>query len=84
MKLFPDGVPNGKEDIVTSAILIIYVNKRLNNYMSDKKKNKKVNHLSLKECESIIEKMGGQIHCQYMQQVLERQRTLLVKKTFEK
>jgi hypothetical protein len=52
--------------------------------MSDKKKNKKVNQLSLKECESIIEKLGGQIHCQYMQQVLERQRALLVKKTFEK
>jgi len=52
--------------------------------MSDKKKNKKVNHLSLRECESIIEKMGGQIHCQYMQQVLKRQQELLVKKTFEK
>ena len=58
--------------------------KRLNNYMSAKKNNKKVNQLTLKECEVIIQKTGGQVHCQYVQQVLQRQQELLVKKTFEK
>jgi len=52
--------------------------------MANKKKNKKVNHLSLKECEDIIAKLGGQLQCQYVQKVLERQQELLVKKQFDK
>ncbi len=52
--------------------------------MSEKAKKKKVNQLSLKECEAVIEKLGGQVQCQYVQQVLRRQQELLVKKTFEK
>lgn len=53
--------------------------------MSEKKKhNKKVNRLSLKECEEIIAKLGGQLQCQYVQQVLFRQQELLVKKQFDK
>ena len=49
-----------------------------------KKNNKKVNHLSLKECENIIAKLGGQLQCQYVQKVLERQKELLAKKQFDK
>lgn len=49
-----------------------------------KKKNKKINQLSLKECEEIIAKLGGQIQCQYVQKVLERQKELQVKKQFDK
>jgi len=52
--------------------------------MAKKKNNKKVNHLSLKECEDIIAKMGGQVQCQYVMCVLERQRQLIVKKQFNK
>ena len=52
--------------------------------MAEKAKKKKVNQLSLKECEAIVEKLGGQVQCQYVQQVLMRQQELLVKKTFEK
>lgn len=52
--------------------------------MAEKKKNKKVNRLSLKECEEIIVKLGGQLQCQYVQKVLERQKELLVKKQFDK
>jgi len=52
--------------------------------MAKKKNNKKVNHLSLKECKDIIAKMGGQLQCQYVQQVLERQKQLIVKKEFDK
>jgi len=48
------------------------------------KKNKKVNRLSLKECEDIIAKLGGQLQCQYAQKVLERQKELIVKKQFDK
>jgi len=51
--------------------------------MAKKKKNKKVNQLSLKECEDIIAKLGGQLHCQYTQQVLERQKELVVRKSFK-
>lgn len=50
----------------------------------EKKKNKKVNQLSLKECENIIAKLGGQLQCQYVQNVLERQKELIVKKQFKK
>lgn len=49
-----------------------------------KKKIKKVNQLSLKECEEIINRLGGQIQCEYAQQVLERQKQLIVKKEFDK
>lgn len=52
--------------------------------MADKKKNKKINRLTLAECESIISKLGGQLQCQYVQKVLERQQELLVKKQFDK
>ena len=52
--------------------------------MADKAKKKKVNQLSLKECEAIIERMGGQVQCQYVQQVLDRQKELIVKKQFDK
>jgi len=52
--------------------------------MAKKKNNKKVNQLSLKECEDIIAKLGGQMQCQYVQQVLERQKELIVKKQFDK
>ena len=52
--------------------------------MVKKKNNKKVNQLSLKECEDIIAKLGGQVQCQYVQQVLERQKQLIVKKEFDK
>lgn len=52
--------------------------------MAKKKNNKKVNQLSLKECEDIIAKLGGQLQCQYVQQVLERQKALIVKKQFDK
>jgi len=58
--------------------------KRLNNYMSKEKSNKKVNKLTLKECEVIIQNTGGQVHCLYVQQVLQRQQELMVKKTFAK
>jgi hypothetical protein len=50
--------------------------------MAKEKKNKKVNKLSLKECEDIIASMGGQLQCQYVQKILERQKELLVKKQF--
>lgn len=52
--------------------------------MAKKKKNKKVNKLTLKECEDIIVKLGGQVQCQYVQKVLERQKELLAKKQFDK
>lgn len=52
-------------------------------FMAKKKKSKKVNSLSLKECEHIVAKLGGQLQCHYVQQVLERQQQLLVKKTFD-
>ncbi len=52
--------------------------------MSKEKNNKKVNKLTLQECEMIIGKSGGQVHCQYVQQVLQRQQELMVKKTFAK
>jgi len=49
-----------------------------------KKKCRKVNQLSLKECEDIIARLGGQLQCQYVQNVLERQKELIVKKQFKK
>lgn len=52
--------------------------------MAKKKNNKKVNQLSLKECEDIIAKLGGQLQCQYVQKVLERQNELVVKQQFKK
>ena len=52
--------------------------------MAKKKNNKKVNQLSLKECEDIIAKLGGQLQCQYVNCVLERQKELIAKKEFDK
>jgi hypothetical protein len=48
------------------------------------KKKKKVNHLSLKECEQIIEKIGGMKECIYAQHILQRYNELVVKKAFKK
>ena len=51
--------------------------------MAKKTRGKKVNKLSLKECEDIIAKSGGQLQCQYVRDVLSRQQQLMVKKTFD-
>ena len=51
--------------------------------MAEKKKIKKVNKLTLKECADIIDKLGGQSQCQYVQKVLERQSALFVQKAFD-
>ena len=56
---------------------------QLNNNMAEKKNIKKVNKLTLKECADIIDKLGGQSQCQYVQKVLERQSALFVKKAFD-
>jgi len=47
-------------------------------------KKKKVNHLTLKECEDIISKSGGLKECLFVQHVLERYNKLLVNKAFKK
>ena len=61
-----------------------FICKRLNNYMSEKKKKKKVNSLNLKECEEIIKRLGGQVECQYLQQVLNQYNKLVAQKEFDK
>jgi hypothetical protein len=61
-----------------------FICKRLNNYMSEKKKKKKVNRLNLKECEEIIKRLGGQLECQYLQQVMNQYNTLVALKEFNK
>lgn len=43
----------------------------------ENKKKKKVNHLTIKECESILEKLRGQTENKYYQHVLEHYRSLL-------
>ena len=48
------------------------------------KRKKKVNHLSLKECEELIEKIGGMKECLYVQHILQRYNELTVKKAFKK
>lgn len=45
--------------------------------MSEIKKKKKVNQLTIKECEAILERLAGQIECKYYQHVLEHYRRLL-------
>jgi len=52
--------------------------------MSEKKKKKKVNSLNLKECEEIIKRLGGQVECQYLQQVLNQYNKLVAQKEFDK
>jgi hypothetical protein len=48
-----------------------------------KKKNKKINHLSLRECEAILERAGGTAQCLYIQQILLQRQILLAKKKFK-
>ena len=50
----------------------------------EKKKKKKVNHLSFKECEEIIERMGGADECLFLQHVMVRYHELQAKKMFDK
>lgn len=45
--------------------------------MSEVKKKKKVNQLTVKECEAILEGLAGQIENKYYQHVLEQYRRLL-------
>lgn len=43
----------------------------------DKKKNKKVNHLKLSECEAILQKLDNQKESHYYQHVLKRYQSLM-------
>jgi len=43
----------------------------------EKKKNKKVNHLKLKECEEILQKLQNQKESQYYQHVLYHYQSLM-------
>jgi len=43
----------------------------------ENKKKKKVNQLNIKECESILHRLAGQIECKYYQHVLKHYRRLL-------
>lgn len=45
--------------------------------MSEIKKKKKVNQLTIKECEAILIRLAGQTECKYYQHVLEHYRKLL-------
>ncbi len=45
--------------------------------MSEIKKKKKVNQLTIKECEAILNRLAGQIECKYYQHVLNHYRKLL-------
>lgn len=45
--------------------------------MTQKKKNKKVNHLNIKECEEILARLKGQENSLYFQHVLHHYRLLL-------
>lgn len=45
--------------------------------MSEIKKKKKVNQLTIKECEAILERLAGQTECKYYQHVLEHYKKLL-------
>lgn len=45
--------------------------------MSEIKKNKKVNQLTIKECEAILKRLADQTECKYYQHVLEHYRRLL-------
>jgi enoyl-[acyl-carrier-protein] reductase (NADH) len=52
--------------------------------MAEKRRKKKVNNLSLKECEEIIKKMGGMVECAYVQHVMQRYNVMQAKNTFDK
>lgn len=45
--------------------------------MIENKKNKKVNQLNIKECETILHRLAGQTECKYYQHVLEHYRKLI-------
>jgi hypothetical protein len=45
--------------------------------VSEVKKKKKVNQLTIKECEVILQRLAGQVECKYYQHVLEHYRKLL-------
>jgi hypothetical protein len=48
--------------------------------MKKKSARKKINNLSLKECEAIIEKYGGRAECLYVQHVLNQYNKLRAEK----
>jgi hypothetical protein len=43
----------------------------------ENKKKKKVNQLTIKECEAILKRLAGQTECKYYQHVLQHYRSLL-------
>jgi hypothetical protein len=45
--------------------------------VNETKKKKKVNHLTIKECEAILSRLASQTECKYYQHVLEHYRKLL-------
>ena len=45
--------------------------------MSEIKKKKKVNQLTIKECEVILSRLAGQVECKYYQHVLNQYRKLI-------
>ncbi len=45
--------------------------------MKENKKKKKVNQLTVKECEAILARLTGQTECKYYQHVLNHYRKLL-------
>lgn len=45
--------------------------------MTENKKKKKVNQLTIKECEAILTRLAGQAECKYYQHVLNHYRRLL-------
>lgn len=45
--------------------------------MTEKKKKKKVNHLNLKECEAILQRLQNQNENKYYQDVLNQYRKLI-------
>jgi len=64
--------------------MYLFWQERLNNYMAEKKKKKKVNIMNLKECEEVIKRLGGQLECQYLQQVMNQYNKLVAQKEFDK
>jgi hypothetical protein len=45
--------------------------------VTENKKKKKVNQLTIKECEAILTRLAGQAECKYYQHVLTHYRRLL-------
>jgi hypothetical protein len=45
--------------------------------VNETKKKKKVNQLTIKECEAILTRLAGQSECKYYQHVLNHYRKLL-------